>query len=246
MSLLRVRIREGKRFTIFDIDPATAGTLGGDHAAMGQLPRRPDDVPADRHDRCRVRYKRRNLARRLSLCIVGRTGASSSRSSVNMNTSASSPCAWPQAMKGCCCRNAPSWYCDCLRRLLTRYPTWRSKQMQVAGSVMQLGTCKTRPIQHYPTLHAHLVTGADDEVEFVEEVESALAAMGVAGKADLRTAPHADGRRAHDQGIQSGIARPDAGRFVARAICRAGQGTAVWLRNFCTVQGHFRSGVTFF
>jgi hypothetical protein len=24
MSLLRVRIREGKRFTIFDIDPATA------------------------------------------------------------------------------------------------------------------------------------------------------------------------------------------------------------------------------
>jgi hypothetical protein len=26
MSMLRVRIREGKRFTIFDIDPATAGT----------------------------------------------------------------------------------------------------------------------------------------------------------------------------------------------------------------------------
>lgn len=25
MSLLRVRIREGRRFTIFDIDPATAG-----------------------------------------------------------------------------------------------------------------------------------------------------------------------------------------------------------------------------
>lgn len=25
MSMLRVRIREGKRFTIFDIDPATAG-----------------------------------------------------------------------------------------------------------------------------------------------------------------------------------------------------------------------------
>lgn len=26
MSLMRVRIREGKRFTIFDIDPATAQT----------------------------------------------------------------------------------------------------------------------------------------------------------------------------------------------------------------------------
>ncbi len=28
MSLLRIRIREGKRFTIFDIDPVTAGQLG--------------------------------------------------------------------------------------------------------------------------------------------------------------------------------------------------------------------------
>jgi hypothetical protein len=28
MSLLRVRIREGKRFTIFDIDPATAHRWG--------------------------------------------------------------------------------------------------------------------------------------------------------------------------------------------------------------------------
>lgn len=28
MSLLRLRIREGKRFTIFDIDPATAGHWG--------------------------------------------------------------------------------------------------------------------------------------------------------------------------------------------------------------------------
>jgi len=28
MSLLRVRIREGKRFTIFDIDPATARRWG--------------------------------------------------------------------------------------------------------------------------------------------------------------------------------------------------------------------------
>lgn len=53
------------------------------------------------------------------------------------------------------------------------------KQLQVAGSELQLGACKTRPIQHYPTLHSHLVTGADDEVEFVAEVEAALAAMEV-------------------------------------------------------------------
>jgi CRISPR-associated protein Cas6 len=53
------------------------------------------------------------------------------------------------------------------------------KLLRVAGSELQLGACKTRPIQHYPTLHAHLVTGAEDEVEFVAEVEAALAAMEV-------------------------------------------------------------------
>jgi CRISPR-associated protein Cas6 len=56
------------------------------------------------------------------------------------------------------------------------------KQMRVAGSVIQLGSCKKRQILFYPTLHAHLVTGADDEGTFVEEVESALAAMGVEAK----------------------------------------------------------------
>jgi hypothetical protein len=30
MSLLRIRIREGKRFTIFDIDPATAAQWAAD------------------------------------------------------------------------------------------------------------------------------------------------------------------------------------------------------------------------
>ena len=56
------------------------------------------------------------------------------------------------------------------------------RQLRVAGIEIKLGACKTRPIQHYPTLHAHLVTGADDEVAFVSEVESSLAAMGVEAK----------------------------------------------------------------
>lgn len=60
--------------------------------------------------------------------------------------------------------------------------TLARQQIRVAGIEIQLGTCKTRPILHYPTLHAQLVTGADDEVAFVEEVESALAAMGVEAK----------------------------------------------------------------
>jgi CRISPR-associated protein Cas6 len=57
------------------------------------------------------------------------------------------------------------------------------KRLQVAGNELHLGSCKTRPILHYPTLHAQLVTGAEDEVAFVREVESALAAMHV--KANL-------------------------------------------------------------
>jgi CRISPR-associated protein Cas6 len=56
------------------------------------------------------------------------------------------------------------------------------KQIQVAGSELHLGSCKTRPIQHYSTLHAQLVTGAEDEVAFVAEVEAALAALGVKAK----------------------------------------------------------------
>ncbi|OIR16442.1 CRISPR-associated endonuclease Cas6 [mine drainage metagenome] len=56
------------------------------------------------------------------------------------------------------------------------------KQMRVADSLIQLGSCKKRPISHYPTLHSHLVTGADDEIAFMQEVESALAGMGVEAK----------------------------------------------------------------
>jgi CRISPR-associated protein Cas6 len=58
----------------------------------------------------------------------------------------------------------------------------------IAGGELQLGSCKIRQIQHYPTLHAHLVTGAEDELLFVAEVESALAAMGV--KASLICGQH--------------------------------------------------------
>lgn len=56
------------------------------------------------------------------------------------------------------------------------------KQMRVAGSEIQLGSCKTRPILYYPTLHAQLVTGADDEIAFMKEVESALATLGIEAK----------------------------------------------------------------
>ncbi len=56
------------------------------------------------------------------------------------------------------------------------------KQMQIGESALRLGAGKTRPIQPHPTLHAHLVTGADDEVMFVAEITEALGEMRVQAK----------------------------------------------------------------
>ncbi|MEX8501870.1 MAG: hypothetical protein AB3X41_02350 [Leptothrix ochracea] len=44
LPLLRVRIREGKRFTIFDIDPATAATWA---QAMQRWSEQTQDAPHD-------------------------------------------------------------------------------------------------------------------------------------------------------------------------------------------------------
>lgn len=57
------------------------------------------------------------------------------------------------------------------------------QQMRVAGSLLQLGSGRQRTIQPFATLHAQLVTGADDEIVFVADIESALGSMGV--KANL-------------------------------------------------------------
>ena len=42
MSLLRIRIREKSRFTVFDIDPATAGSWGRAMQRWAQAQERPE------------------------------------------------------------------------------------------------------------------------------------------------------------------------------------------------------------
>lgn len=42
MSLLRIRIREKSRFTVFDIDPATAGNWGSAMQRWAQAQERPE------------------------------------------------------------------------------------------------------------------------------------------------------------------------------------------------------------
>lgn len=56
------------------------------------------------------------------------------------------------------------------------------RQLDIGGHVLRLGALRLREIQPYPTLHAHLVVGGEDEVEFMREVEAQLAELGVAGK----------------------------------------------------------------
>ncbi|MDZ4202359.1 MAG: type I-MYXAN CRISPR-associated protein Cas6/Cmx6 [Gallionella sp.] len=55
-------------------------------------------------------------------------------------------------------------------------------QLDVEGNELQLGEMKLREIQPYPTIHAHLVTGADDETEFINALAERLGPLGVSGK----------------------------------------------------------------
>lgn len=56
------------------------------------------------------------------------------------------------------------------------------QQLDIESGTLQLGSGKLRRIQAYPTLHAHLVIGAEDEVEFLQDVTARLDELGIAGK----------------------------------------------------------------
>ena len=56
------------------------------------------------------------------------------------------------------------------------------QQLDIAGSALHIGAAKTRTIQPYPTIHAQLVTGASDEVLFVEDIGKQMGELGVTGK----------------------------------------------------------------
>lgn len=56
------------------------------------------------------------------------------------------------------------------------------QQLDISGRTVRLGAAKTRPIHPFPTIHAPLVTGASDEVQFVENINTQLGEMGIKGK----------------------------------------------------------------
>jgi len=70
------------------------------------------------------------------------------------------------------------------------------QSLDIGGCTLQLGGGKLRKIQAYPTLHAHLVIGVDDEVKFLEDVTRQLSELGITGKllCGMRSTLHAPDR----------------------------------------------------
>lgn len=56
------------------------------------------------------------------------------------------------------------------------------QQLDIESGALQLGNGKLRQIQAHPTLHAHLVIGVEDEVEFLQSVAERLVELDIAGK----------------------------------------------------------------
>lgn len=53
--------------------------------------------------------------------------------------------------------------------------------IKVEESRLHLGRGKRRSIQHYPTIHAPLVAGTNDEEQFMADIKAELLALGVTG-----------------------------------------------------------------
>jgi len=60
--------------------------------------------------------------------------------------------------------------------------TLSGKQLNLAGAHLNLGTSKERELRPFPTLHAHIVAGNDDEIRFMNDIQQEIGKLGVAGK----------------------------------------------------------------
>jgi CRISPR-associated protein Cas6 len=56
------------------------------------------------------------------------------------------------------------------------------QQLTVSGNTLKLGAWKHRTIKYYPTIHAQLVTGDSDELNFINEINQQFEQMGITGK----------------------------------------------------------------
>lgn len=66
--------------------------------------------------------------------------------------------------------------------LAADYLSLSGQSLSIEGVTLNLGAGKLRKIQPYPTLHAHLVTGGENEVAFLDAVATRLTELGITGK----------------------------------------------------------------
>ena len=72
-------------------------------------------------------------------------------------------------------------------KLVLRLPAGKERQaLQLAGQTLDIGgyalavgAAQSKPLRAHPSLHAHLVVGADDEAEFLAQVERQLGKLGI-------------------------------------------------------------------
>lgn len=105
-------------------------------------------------------------------------------------------------------------------KLTVRVPAHLSQQVQrLAGQALHLGTLslalgngKLRPLQPYPTLHAHFVTGDTDESIFLAAMSARLEKLGIAGKliCGMRNSMDAPDQRLHGYSLVIHDLKPDA------------------------------------
>lgn len=105
-------------------------------------------------------------------------------------------------------------------KLTVRIPEHLSQQVQrLAGQALHmdtlslaLGSGKLRPLQPYPTLHAHFVTGDTDEPTFLAAVSSRLDTLGIVGKliCGMRHNMDAPDQRLHGYSLVIHDLKPDA------------------------------------
>jgi CRISPR-associated protein Cas6 len=85
-------------------------------------------------------------------------------------------------------------------------------QLDIGSSTLQLGKGKSRPIQPYPTLHAHLVSSSVDEVQFIEEVTARLTELEIIGNliCGMRNSLQTPEREIHGYSLVIHDLKPDA------------------------------------
>lgn len=55
------------------------------------------------------------------------------------------------------------------------------RRLDLDGTPLVLGNSKVRELKPFPTLHAHIVTGNDDEVQFMKDIQKEILELGISG-----------------------------------------------------------------